>query len=330
MTRGDRYVPRMALLLAALAAPTACGAPPERAELPPATVAFGLFGDAPYNRFDERAYRRLIDDVGVSDVAFLVHIGDLHGGRCSDASLDEARRSIATFAVPVVYTPGDNEWADCHGTGAGGHRPLERLQRLRSTFFANPRSSLGARPMPVESQADVAAWSEFVENVRWRVGAFVFTTIHLVGSGNATAAFPSRTRADDEAAERRMGAAVHWLDAAFAAARRDSLAGVVVVIHADPFFELRGPGGAFEPFIRRLEGHVVDFEGAVLFLHGDSHTQRVDHPLRRPGSRDTLHRFTRIETYGSPDVGWVRVVVDTANGRLVRAEPRLMPKTMGM
>jgi hypothetical protein len=56
----------------------------------------------------------------------------------------------------------------------------------------------------------------------------------------------------------------------------------------------------------------------------------VDRPLLRPGTRDTLRNFTRIETFGSPDVGWVRIVVDTVNGRVARVEPRLIPKHLGM
>ena len=30
-------------------------------------------------------------------------------------------------ADPVVYTPGDNEWTDCHRASAGGYLPTERL-----------------------------------------------------------------------------------------------------------------------------------------------------------------------------------------------------------
>jgi hypothetical protein len=37
-----------------------------------------------------------------------------------------------------------------------------------------------------------------------------------------------------------------------------------------------------------------------------------------------LENFTRLETFGSPDIGWVRVVVDTVAGRVVEFEPRLM------
>ena len=317
-----------AALLASLAL-LGCG-PPEPAALPPATFAFGVFGDAPYSRFDQRAYDRLIEDVGASDVAFLIHVGDLHGGQCSDGVLEARRRAIAAIAVPVIYTPGDNEWTDCHGGRRGGFRPLERLDRIRRTYFRDPGRSLGARTVPLVSQAMQPEWSEFVENARWAHGRFLFTTIHLVGSRNGMAPFAARTAADDRAATRRMAAALHWLDEAFAVARRDSMRGLVIAIHADPFFELRGPKNAFEPFIARLEARTRDAGVPVILLHGDSHVQRADQPLLRAGTTDTVRNFHRVETFGSPDVGWVRIVLDSANGRLATTEPRLMPKALGL
>lgn len=328
MTARHWLAPLVPPLLAA-AGLAACS-PPAPEALPPQTFAFGFFGDAPYNRFDMRAYSQLVADAGASDVQFLVHVGDLHGGQCGNASLGARLQSLRSIAVPVIYTPGDNEWTDCHGAGAGGFQPLERLARIRATFFATPGRSLGARPMAVASQASDPAWREFVENARWRFGGFAFATIHVPGSGNGTLPFPARRPADDRAATRRMEAALAWLEATFAEARRDSLRGVFIAMHADPFFELRGPRTPYEPLLRALERHAGAFDGIVVLMHGDSHTYRVDRPLVRVGTRDTVASFERIETFGSPDVGWVRVVVDSANGRVARIEPRRMQKRLGM
>lgn len=62
----------------------------------------------------------------------------------------------------------------------------------------------------------------------------------------------------------------------------------------------------------------------MLLIHGDTHEYTVDHPLRRAGTGEALENFTGLETYGSPDIGWVRVVVDSVAGRVVEFEPRLM------
>jgi len=318
---------RRAVVVAAALAACSPSEPPRPPPRPPAAgFAFGVFGDAPYGGSDERAYRRLLEDVSRSGLAFLIHIGDLHGGRCADEVIEQRYRSLSSLPVPVIYTPGDNEWTDCHRRGGGGFAPLERLQRIRSIFFSHPRASLGASPIVLESQSAYPAWAEFVENARWVRAGFVFATVHLVGSANGTEPFATRSSLDDDAARRRVAAAIAWLDAAFAIARRDSLHGVVVAMHADPYIELRGPTNPYEPFLARLAEQVSTFDGVVVLLHGDSHAYRVDHPLRRAGASDTLRNFTRVETFGSPDVGWLRIVVDTAKGTVASVEPRLMSK----
>lgn len=63
--------------------------------------------------------------------------------------------------------------------------------------------------------------------------------------------------------------------------------------------------------------------GPVLLIHGDSHHQRVDQPLKDDVGR-TYENFTRLKTFGFPDTGWIRVVVDTVAGRFVEFEPRVM------
>src|SRR5690606_35598316 len=100
----------------------------------------------------------------------------------------------------LVYTPGDNEWTDCHRSRAGGFDPLERLAALRSLFFARgealggkPRGVPGANPagapgvgagaaragsLVLKRQADLTPGGP-PENLRWRAGGAVFATINL-------------------------------------------------------------------------------------------------------------------------------------------------------
>ena len=54
------------------------------------------------------------------------------------------------------------------------------------------------------------------------------------------------------------------------------------------------------------------FDGPVLLAHGDSHDYIVDSPLIDRESGRILENLTRLQVMGSPAVGWVRVVVDTA------------------
>jgi hypothetical protein len=296
-------------------------APAEPPPLPPNSFAFAVFGDGPYDFREQGRFQRVIDDVNGADVEWFLHVGDIMWTRCSDDALAARLDALNAIRHPVVYTPGDNEWTDCHQRG--GFAPLDRLQRIRSTYFANPSRSIAGAAMPVEAQSANPVWKEFVENARWRRGGFLFLTVHIVGSENGAVRFRARTAADDSAVVRRTAAALEWIDSAFAIAKADSLSGVVIAIHADPGFE-RGQRNPYAAFLAKLEQRTSAFPREVLLIHGDSHEYIVDHPLRRAGTDEVLENFTRLETYGSPDIGWVRVVIDSVAGRVVEFEPRLM------
>lgn len=309
-------------MLAAACTPPAADPPPE------GTFAFGVYGDGPYYFWEDARHRRLLADAAASDIDWLVHVGDILWVPCSDDAFRQRRALLDAVEVAVVYTPGDNDWTDCRREIAGGHNPLERLGALRRIFFADPNRSLGGRPMPLLSQAATPDYPDFPENARWSRGGFVFATVHIVGSANAMQPFPGRTGAHDAEVVRRTDAALAWLEEAFAIARADSAKGVVIIAHGNVALE---SGGVWEDsdiqpyqhFVSALEAHVAAFPGPVLFIHGDSHDQRVDQPLR--DSTGVVHpNFTRLEAFGSPDIGWVRVVVDTVGARFVEFEPRLM------
>lgn len=306
----------------AVLACSACGPPPAD-PLPPHSFAFGVYGDGPYHAWERGRYRRLLADVGRTEIAWLVHLGDLFWYPCSDQEYARRAREMAALPRPVVYTPGDNEWTDCHEPRQGGRDPLERLGALRGVFFRDPRRSTGSTTLALETQAADPAFAEFPENARWRRGGFVFATVHLVGSENGLEPFPGRTPASDREAARRMEAALAWTRAAFDTARASGAHGVVLAFHAEIGLDPAEPRRGYEPFVAELSRQVAAFPGEVVVVHGDSHRMRVDHPLTDDAGRPHP-RFTRIESYGSPDIGWLRVVVDTVAGRIARVEPRRM------
>jgi hypothetical protein len=315
------------MLLPLLLLVPACGDLPPADPLPPGSFAFGVFGDGPYRVWEYGRFHAMIEDASRTEMRWLIHIGDILWYPCSDERFAAQRDAMNEIAHPVVYTPGDNEWTDCHERIAGSYRPLDRLERLRATFFADPGTSLGAEALPVESQGvEHADLAEFIENRRWSYGGFVFVTIHIVGSGNAMKGFAGRTAADDAESERRTRAALEWVNEAFDTAAARSMRGVVIAMHADPGME-DGSGAwpGYHELVELFAERTRGFDGQVLLIHGDTHTYRVDHPLRdRMPAGDTLFNFTRLETFGSPDIGWVRVVVDTVAGRFIRFEPRVM------
>ena len=49
------------------------------------------------------------------------------------------REQFDRFEMPLLYTPGDNEWTDCHRPAAGTYNPLERLDAVREAFLRDAR-----------------------------------------------------------------------------------------------------------------------------------------------------------------------------------------------
>jgi hypothetical protein len=98
------------------------------------------------------------------DVRLVVHLGDIKNGPSlrDTAYFQQIRAGFDQFEDPLVYTPGDNEWTDCHRPSNGGYTPTERLDTLRQVFFDRPGWSLGQHPRGLRAQHPA-----HVENVPW-------------------------------------------------------------------------------------------------------------------------------------------------------------------
>jgi hypothetical protein len=286
---------------------------PERATPnPPGTFSFVALGDAPYYGWEEIQYRLVLQSLNSHDLSFIIHVGDIFWRPCTDEHYRETLSQLNSLRHPVVYTPGDNEWTDCWERGSGSFKPLDRLARIRQIFYANPNRSLGQNPLDLVSQGTREPFQEFVENARWTYKGIVFATVHLVGSQNAMEPFPGRTKADDDAATRRTASAVAWLRETFTEAKTVNASAVVLSFHASPGFEEPVEDSyrqSFEHFLKTLEDEAERFGRPVLIVHGDDHTYTVDHPLVSRSTNRRLENLTRLEVPGSPQVGWVRVIV---------------------
>lgn len=304
-------VRRVVVCLLGLALATflwATSGPPRARPAPPGTFSFAVLGDAPYYWWEDLRFRLVLRAIDEHDLSSVIHVGDVFWKPCTDAMYRRVRNRFDGLRHPVLYTPGDNEWTDCWEQRAGGYRPLERLAVLRRTFFSDPEHSLGRRRIAVTGQRG------FVENVRWQHERVVFATIHLTGSSHGTRSFPGRTAADDTEAEARMDAATAWMREAFAEARARGAVAIVLAYHANLSSELR-PGHArrapYDTFLFALGEEAEKFGRPVLLTHGDAHQFIVDHPLASRSTGRRLANVTRMEVPGSPDVGWVRVTVDS-------------------
>jgi len=284
----------------------------------PAAVAFRFvaLGDMPYGpaMLSHPAYERLIARINALTPAFSLHVGDFKSGSspCSDEAFLEQLRLFNQFTAPLVYTPGDNEWTDCHRTLAGRYDPRERLAKLRHLFFAQPASH-GQIKLALERQADGnPQWSTFVENIRFQLHGVHFVGVHIVGSKNG---LEPREPAAVEEFRTREQAVVSWLEDSFAKAERAQAFAMVVFFHADPF-ERAGASVDFAEstgFERVIGQTLLPLAGRtarpVLVIHGDSHVYRLDRPFRDARGQ-AMKSIQRLEVFGAPDTRAVEVSVD--------------------
>ena len=288
---------------------------PAQAQVP-ARFSFAIVGDAPYNALEEIEFARELQEIDRADLAFVVHVGDIKSGAspCSDDLFAERLRQFQSVRHPFIYVPGDNEWTDCHRSGAD---PLERLAKLRTTFYPD-EDSLGARKLRLERQSADPRYAEYRENVRWNFGSALFIGLNVPGSNNNL----GRTAQMDAEFARRSAANSAWLAQGFDLATKDGAAALFIVMQADPRFEgnFRRPAGAADGYAalrQELLARTLAFGKPVVLIHGDTHRYRVDHPLIDPATRKPLAQFTRIESFGSPLVDWIEVGVDATGAQLL-------------
>ncbi len=285
---------------------------------------FVALGDTTYAPpYDEPLYEKLIATINEAHPAFSIHIGDTKGyGDCGRAFQEKQRAFFDTFAQPVVYTPGNNEWADCWKANRGSADPVEILKMMRTVFWAKPQS-LGKVTMPVVREADADPdYAEFAENVRWRHGGVTFATLNLAGTHNNQ---ELRVESSWKEFVRREQANIAWVKRAFAAAHENGDRAVVFAFHTNPFDEkIRYDNGPSEPVLQAILDGADALDGMVLVVQGHYHEFTIDRPVSKldfdkPGVSHP--NVLRLQVYGWPDMKAVQVHVDTSKPWIFGFEP---------
>jgi len=271
------------------------------------TFHFALIGDLPYTAADSANLPALVADINNDpDVLFVAHAGDIKDGTttCASPELQARFDKFQQFDDAFWYTPGDNEWTDCHRATPGSN-PLDRLAALRSIFYPNPAQTTGGTPRAVVSQATYPAPSAFVENTMFHEQCISFGAIHLVGSGNGTEAWVGETAQqtlDRQAAvAARSAADVAWIDTVFDAAVARGSKGVFLLMQAAP-----STSAPFAAVRAKITTRAQAFGKPVILAHGDGHVYTVT------PSYLGLANVTRWETYGAAGATskWMNVAVD--------------------
>lgn len=312
-------------------------------------VTYGIIGDTPYGTAAFNAFPSQIQQINAdADVRLVMHVGDIKSGstRCDTSYFEAIKADFDLFQDPLVYTPGDNEWTDCHRANNGAYQPAgktvtaglapngpirngaaagapgnaapSRLSEIRRIFFGQKDRTLGVNSRHVRSQGP-----DYPENVRFNQGTNGVTvgTLHVVGSNNNllpwfdAAETPSLTKARTAEVTRRNAANLRWLDRIFADAATNNSRGVLLGIQADMWdpFIVTNPlaYSGFTQFVQKLAAKSLAFGKPVLLINGDSHIYGSDKPLAD-------HTSVNSTIYGvTQDVpNLTRVTVNGSNNAL--------------
>lgn len=296
-----------------------------------------LWGDEFYNAdpaVKASMVEQTINSMNAHKLDFTIFAGDTKNGSslCTDQAIGQDIIDIFNrLNAPTLYSLGDNEWTDCHRTNNGSYAPLERLAFLRNTFF-NKGTTQGVDPIAVERQGELG--QPYSENSRFVKNNVEFVALHIPGSNNNLVVTEkqctkksNRSQADCDAAtaeyHERNVQNIAWLKGAFAKARENHYAGVLVAIQADVFFPFElSDGGYQDEFLPQLDANngysdffhtlveeTQSFDGKVVLVHGDSHYFKIDKPMFNADGTLTGN-FTRVEVFGSADNSWVEMTVD--------------------
>jgi len=318
------------------------------------TLDFAIIGDMPYTAGQKQQFLNLMQEINAANLGFVVHAGDYWFDGiawkpttkglppCADETYQDRLKLSAKFKHPFIITPGDNDWTDCYRAKPRAYDPLERLAKLRKMFYPDDYS-LGQRKMKLTRQGSDKNYAKYRENARWVYGNVLFITLHMVGSNNNL----GRTPEMDAEFRERNDANLAWLDEAFDMATRNGNKAIMIISQANPQFETTWTpklqkryllGGlnmkppkerrhtGYDDFIAALQELVPAFGKPVAYVHGDTHTFRIDKPLIGMTSQRMIENFTRVETYGFPDTHWIRVSIDPDDPNIFRFTQEIVDK----
>jgi Calcineurin-like phosphoesterase len=299
-----------------------------RASAATTRYSFAVIGDIPYGTAQIAVFPKVIAQINADvNVQMVMHAGDIKNGSslCSNSYYFLIRSDFDKFVDPLVYTPGDNEWTDCHTPLNGRFSPLKRLATVRTVFFPRPGRTLGRHPITVISQASLG----LPENVRFDRANVVFAALHVVGSNNGMANRTGRAAPTVEQAaevQSRTSADIRLIKETFAHAKAIQSRAVVLTMQADMFSpSVPAPRfadySAFKTIVQTIAVQAAAFGKPVVLFNGDSHVFRQDHPLAAKstwlsfyGVTTPAPNLTRATVDGSTAVhDWLKATIDVNN-----------------
>jgi hypothetical protein len=314
--------------------------------------AFAVISDTMHSPADEAATQRLLEAIGRErEVRFIVYDGNLKGSKevCRDALFERRHALLDSSRTALFFIPGQHDWVDCGTVEAGGFDPVERLDQLRQTLFADP-TSMGQNPIALTRESEVSRFRPFRENVRWVVnekannqaGDIVFIGLNAPGPNNHYLSAGGRNGEFED----RVIANAFWLEHAGEYAKRRDARAIVVFIQGDfdperyerperfawLHFAHSSRRDGFLEFKRSLVKLAQIFPGPVVVIHADDERAAggfvIDQPLRNDKGM-VVTNLTRIALAPRDRLDqWIQIEADFGRKPPFRVSVRDVPKQM--
>ena len=300
------------------------------------SFSFVALGDTAYKDDRYSDYHKLIGRINKLKPDLTIHVGDTLGYQlCGNDADKKITESFKRFNHPLIYTPGDNEWADCYKPelssdanpiGFANYR-LERLDILRKLYFST-QDSLGQKTLKLVRQSELdKKYSEFSENSYTIHRGILFATVHIVGSNDSFHPYLENLTTESV---RRRGANYAWIMNLIKVANENKVKAVVIAAHAELFENKKSYGsianfsgthvrggklGPYVGYVYALSSLAQQFSKPILYIHGDFHKFIIDRPLLKYGGdhnpEDLRYtNFTRLQVYGDPEDKAVKITVN--------------------
>jgi hypothetical protein len=215
-----------ALLLAALVASSAFAARDAKDDEDEAH-RFAVIGRS-FADGGEARLKKALDEADGKSTAFVVVTG-IKGSKeaCTDTLYQQRRDLVGDARRPAIVVPAAGDWTECRNS-AGRSNAIERLNRLRELFYAEPQS-LGAQKLALTRQSMSPRFRSYAENAHWSVGKVLYAVLNLPANNNHYVTEAGRNSEYED----RLVANRFWLNRLFAIARRDKLEAIVLFAEGD-------------------------------------------------------------------------------------------------
>ena len=281
-------------------------------------------------------YAELRDSINDSNAPFAFHAGDVKSGRqpCYTSKYFDRFEQLAnSLDMPVVFTPGDNDWTDCHNDIESFRWTTQKhaLENVRDRFYSNRDDAgpiLGSNTDAWSIQVTTEENANYPELQRFMYNEIMFVVVHVVGGNNnrQTTCFnwfdtsfscPFSLFLTDLCCfgarweyNARNSKVNEFLQQSFGVAAGAGAKGVVVLAQAAIFnlddepFE-RFTDGFFD-FWHTLRTETLSFGKPVVYVHGDAHRFK-DYIPDIDGVPSNLQA---LMVPGADEVGWVEATIN--------------------